>query len=186
MSTFDFLSVLFSVVVGLALTEILQGFRALIHARQRVSLYWPAILWGGLMIVIVAQAWWGMFAMRALAHWNFAMYGAVVLQITLMYLAAGVCMPEVPKTEAVDMRAAYFANKSWFFGLLAVTVAATIFKDYILIGHLTSGGNLIFLLVYCIAAIIAAATNAGWYHWILAPFAAIGILVYSALLSFRL
>lgn len=186
MSTFDFLSVLFSVVVGLALTEILQGFRALIHARRRVTIYGPAILWGALMILIVAQAWWGMFAMRNLTRWNFAMYGSVVLQITLMYLAAGVCMPEIPAKGAVDMKTDYFAHKSWFFGLVATTVAATILKDYILIGHMTSGPNLVFLLIYCAAAIIAAWSNASWYHRILAPVAAIGILVYTALLSFRL
>ena len=186
MSTFDFLSVLFSVVVGLALTEILQGFRALIHARQRVTIYWPAILWGALMILIVAQAWWGMFAMRNLTHWNFAMYGSVVLQITLMYLAAGVCMPEIAAKEPVDMRANYFSHKSWFFGLVAATVGATIAKDYVLIGHMTSGPNLVFLLIYCAASVVAAWSNASWYHRILAPVAAIGILVYTALLSFRL
>ena len=98
---------LFSVVIGLALTEVLQDFRDLVHARKRVRFYWPAMAWGPLMILIVAQAWWGMFAMRDLPRWNFAMYGAVVLQIPLMYLAAGVVLSDVPDDGPFDMRAAY-------------------------------------------------------------------------------
>lgn len=186
MDTFNFLSVLFSVIVGLALTDILQGFRRLIHARQRVSVYWPALAWGCIMILILSQAWWGMFYMRDIAHWTFVMYSTVIGQITLMYLSAGVTIPEVPDDGPVDMRAAYFANKSWFFGLLAVTVLMTFFKDFVLTGHMTSGPNLCFLAFYMVLSVIAALVKANWFHLALAPTAAAGIIVNAALLSYRL
>ena len=103
MNTFDFLSVLFSVIMGLALTQILQGFRALILARRRVTIFVPALVWAALMMLIVAQAWWGMFGMRSFREWNFAMYAAVLLQITLMYLASAVVLPEVAPHGAVEI-----------------------------------------------------------------------------------
>lgn len=186
MDTFNFLSVLFSVVVGLALTDVLQGFRKLIQARTRVAIYWPGLAWGVVMILILAQAWWGMFAMRAIQHWTFAMYGMVVAQITLMYLAAGVTMPEVPEEKTVDMRAAYFANKGWFFGLLSATVVATFLKDLVLTGHMNSAGNVAFLLIYLSFCLVAAITRANWYHLALAPLGALGILTSAALMSARL
>lgn len=186
MDTFNFLSVLFSVVIGLALTEVLQGFRALVHARRRVVVYWPAIAWGVLMIFIVAQAWWGMFAMRDMEHWNFLQYAMIVLQVTMMYLAAGIVMPEVPRDGPVDMRAAYFANHSWFFGLLAVTVAATFLKDYIVGGRIESWQNLSMLLYYFVLSLIAAVTQKSWFHYVLAPATAAGVILNAALLSFRL
>jgi uncharacterized membrane protein len=186
MDTFDFLSVLFSVVIGLALTEVLQGFRALVNARKRVIIFWPAIAWGVLMILIVAQAWWGMFAMHNMAHWNFLQYAMIVLQVTMMYLAAGTVMPELPHEGPVDMRAAYFSNHSWFFGLLALTVVATFLKDFIIGGRIESWPNLAMLLYYFALSAIAAVTRKPWFHYALAPATAGGVFLNAALLSFRL
>jgi hypothetical protein len=186
MDTFNFLSVLFSVVIGLAITEILQGFRRLILARRHVTIFWPALIWAGLMIVIVSQAWWGMFGMRSFREWNMAMYSIVVLQITLMYLSAGVVVPEVPKDGPLDMRAAYFRNSRWFFGLLAATVASTFLKDYITIGHISSSWNAYFLELYFTVSVIAAWTRRPWFHWLLAPVSVLAIVTYAFLLSYRL
>jgi len=186
MDTFSFLSVLFSVIIGLALTEILQGFRALILARQRVTVFWPALIWAALMVVIVAQAWWGMFGMRGFQHWTMTMYIAVLLQITLMYLAASVVLPDVPEREPCDMRTAYFANSRWFFGLMAATVASTFVKDFVTVGHIALNGNTAFLLLYIVLSAIAAITKRAWYHWFLAPFSVAVIAIYAAVLSFQL
>ncbi len=186
MDTFSFLSVLFSVIMGLALTEVLQGLRSLILARQRVTIYGPALIWAGLMIVIVAQAWWGMFGMRQFRDWNMAMYAAVLLQITLMYLSAAVALPEISGRDAIDMRAIYYANSHWFFGLLALTVASTFLKDYATTGSIKYSWNALFLVMYILLSAIAAATKSSWYHCILAPFSAVAIGTYAAVLSFRL
>lgn len=186
MDTFNYLSVLFSVIMGLALTQILQGLRALMLARIRVVIYWPALIWAALMILLVAQAWWGMFGMREFREWNFAMYAVVVFQITIIYLVSGLAMPDIPTAGTVDMRAIYFAHSRWFFGLLALTVVSTFLKDFITTGRIGLGGNTYFLGFYFAISIIAAITKSRWYHAILAPFSAAIILVYTALLSARL
>ena len=186
MSTFDYLTVLFSVIMGLALTQILQGLRALMLARSRVIIYWPALIWAVLLILVVAQAWWGMFGMRDLREWNFAKYASVVFQITAMYLMVGIAVPDVPAEGVHDMRKAYFAHSRWFFGMLALTVAATFTKDLITIGRISSEWNAYFLEFYFTLSVIAAITRARWFHWFLAPFSVIVIVVYTALLSFRL
>jgi hypothetical protein len=186
MSAFDYLSVLFSVIMGLALTQILKGFRALMLARSRVELYTPALIWDALVILFVAGAWWGMFAMRAFGEWTFAMYASVVVHITLIYLIAGLAIPDIPAEGAVDMRAMYFAHKGWFFGLIALTVIATFFKDFITTGHLSSVPNACFLGFLFVLSAVAAHVDSRWYHWMLAPLSVAAVLVYTALLAFRL
>ena len=186
MSTFEFLSVLFSVVLGLALTQILQGFRSLMLARPRVRVYWPALVWAVLIIFVVAQMWWGMFGMRTFREWNFAMYAVVLLQITLMYLVAGLTLPDTPAEGPVKMREAYFQHTRWFFGLFALTIASTFLKDFVTIGRITSGWNAYYLEFFCLLAVIAAISKSRWYHAILAPFSAAIVVAYTALLSFRL
>jgi len=186
MSTFEFLSVLFSVILGLALTQILQGFRALMLARSRVVVYWPALIWAALMILVLAQAWWGMFGMRTFAQWTFGMYAIVIFQITLMYLIAGLAIADIPAEGVFDMREAYFAHRQWFFGLFALTVATTFAKDFVTVGRINLGGNAFFLAFFFALAVIAAVTSSRWFHWILAPFSVVTVVVYTALLSFRL
>ena len=183
MSAFDFLAVLFSVILGLALTQILQGLRALMLARSRVTIYWPALIWAALMILIVAQAWWGMYSMRSFQHWTFAMYGVVVVQTTLMYLAAGMALADIPAEGPIDMRAMYFTHRGWFFGLIALTVAITWVKDFTTMGHLSSLANAAILALYLVLSAVAAITKWRWYHALLAPFSVVAMIFNSAMLS---
>jgi hypothetical protein len=186
MDTFSFLSVLFSVILGLALTQILQGFRGLMLARSRVVIYWPSLIWAALLVVVVAQAWWGMFTMRTFHEWNFAMYAVVVLQITLIYLAAGMVLPDVAPEGTVDMRRDYFVHARWFFGLMALTVVVTMLRDVVTFGSLSISANTYYLGAFFLLAVIACITRSRWYHTLLAPFCVTAVTVYTAMLSFRL
>jgi len=42
MEVFSYLSVLLSIILGLAITQILQGFRVLMLARSRLRTHWPS------------------------------------------------------------------------------------------------------------------------------------------------
>ena len=55
--TFDYLAVFFSIILGLAVTEILQGLRRLLIKRERVVLLLPALLWAGVLLAMLAQVW---------------------------------------------------------------------------------------------------------------------------------
>lgn len=54
--TFHYLAVFFSIILGLAVTEILQGLRRLLIKRERVALHLPALLWVGILLAMLAQA----------------------------------------------------------------------------------------------------------------------------------
>jgi hypothetical protein len=57
MDEFSYLSVLLSVILGLAVTQILKGFRGLLLSRARIRLYWPVIAWGALLLLVCFQHW---------------------------------------------------------------------------------------------------------------------------------
>jgi hypothetical protein len=71
MDEFSYLSVLLSVVLGLAVTQILKGFRGLVLSRAHVRLYWPVIGWAVLVLLVCFQNWWSMFGMRNRHGWTF-------------------------------------------------------------------------------------------------------------------
>ena len=47
MDAFSYLSVLLSIILGLAITQLLQGVGRLLQERQRVRIYWPVLVWTG-------------------------------------------------------------------------------------------------------------------------------------------
>jgi hypothetical protein len=52
MDAFSYLSVLISIILGLAVTQVLQGLRGLLLARSRLRAYWPSVVWGALLLLL--------------------------------------------------------------------------------------------------------------------------------------
>lgn len=186
MDTFSYLSVLFSVILGLALTEILQGFRRLIVARHKVIMYPPLLIWMGLVLLVVVQDWWAMFGLREVQNWTFLEYGAVLLLVTLLYLVAGLSVPEPEDNGQIDMEKTYFSHARWFFGLFCAAIVASLLKGYAFDPRLTLDGNFWFHMVFLVTSALASALKSRWYHGVLAPFMAVSFAAYIGLFFTRL
>jgi len=53
--SFNYLSVLISIILGLAIAQALQGVRGLILARKKVKLYAPTVIWTGMALLLAIQ-----------------------------------------------------------------------------------------------------------------------------------
>ena len=118
MDSFSYLSVLLSIVLGLAITQVLQGFRGLILTRARVKRYLPTLIWAGLTLLIAIQGWWASFDLRVRAHWSFLAFFVVVLQAISTYMVAALVLPEITGQMVIDLREHYFAHRRWLFARL--------------------------------------------------------------------
>src|SRR5688572_14024615 len=63
MDSFSYLSVLLSIIIGLAITQVLQGLRVLMLSRETARLYAPSLIWAFLLLVIATQMWWSSFGL---------------------------------------------------------------------------------------------------------------------------
>ncbi|MGZ5021603.1 MAG: hypothetical protein ACXWFY_03645, partial [Chthoniobacterales bacterium] len=161
---FSYLSVLLSIILGLAVTQILQGFRGLLLSRARVRLYGPALTWTALLLVVFVQSWWAMFGLRKQEDWNFAGFAIVLLHTTSLYMLAGLVLPDFPGDKPVDLREHYYAHHGWFFSLAILSAVSSICKDLILNGSLPNPTNLAFHLVFIAIGIGGALLRREWYH----------------------
>ncbi len=164
MDEFSYLSVLLSIILGLAITQILKGFRGLLQSRTRIRLYWPALAWAGLLLVIYVQTWWAMFGLRSHHDWTFGAFAIVLLQTVVLYMLAGLVLPDFFGEQVIDLRENYYAHHAWFFGLAVLAGLVSIGKDLVLDGHLPDARNLAFHLVFILTAAMAAITRREWYH----------------------
>jgi hypothetical protein len=118
MDEFGYLAVILSIILGLSVTQLLQGLSNVINARDRVRIYWPAIGWALLLLVIDIQAWWSMFGYRGRHTWTFLQFAILLLETILLYLLAALALPNAFSAEILDLRANYFRHARWFFRLV--------------------------------------------------------------------
>ena len=186
MDAFSYLSVLLSIILGLAVTQVLTGFRGLLHSRGRVRVYWPSIAWACIALAICTQTWWAMFGLRHHETWTFAAFAIVLLHLICLYMLCGLVLPDFPADQAVDLRVFYFAQHRWVGGLVVLIGLVSLAKDVVLYAKLPEPLNVAFHAVFIIAAATSAITRAEWFHKTLVVVMGALFALYIALLFTRL
>ena len=186
MDAFSYLSVLISLILGLAITQVLKGVRGLMHGRARVRSYWPTVLWAALIIVIAVQSWWSMFGLRHHQDWTFVEFSAVLAQTIVLYLLAALVLPDIFGDAVVDLREHYYDNRRWFFSLLVMLIATSLLKALAIDHSLPEPADLRFHIVFALTALSGIAFPNARYHEFLAALGAVSIVAYIAFLFERL
>jgi len=58
LDTFNYLSVMISIILGVGLTQLFAGIGNLLQVRHRVKQYWLHGLWVLILIVAHVHLWW--------------------------------------------------------------------------------------------------------------------------------
>jgi hypothetical protein len=182
MDAFSYLSVLLSIVLGLAITQLLSGFAALVHARRRITMYWPVPVQMAATSLITVQVWWAMFGLREVRHWTFAAFLILLLQVVAVYLMAAFITPELGSDEAIDLREAYFREARWFFGSILVALAISLAKNLVLTGSLPRPLDLAGHAVFALLALAGLIFRRDAVHKLIAPLSLAFYALYIALL----
>lgn len=186
MDEFSYLSVLLSIIIGLAVTQLLTGMRGQMLGRERVSGFWPTQVWAGVLLLVCTQTWWAMFDLRTRQQWDFSNFAILLAQTIALYLLTGLVYPDFSPDRTVDLRAHYFAQRRHFFSLSLVTTALSLGRDLILNHELPHPVNLGFHFFWAISAVTGLLIARESYHKFLALLAPVTFVAYVAFLFFRL
>lgn len=186
MEAFSHLSVLISIILGLAIAQLLQGFRGVVLERSRTRMYWVPVAWAAIVLVVCVQSWWAMFGLRGVREWTFPAFAVVLLQATATYMQAALALPDFSGDEPVDLRAHYQDHMRWFFGAIVLTLLASLAKDLVLSGHLPYGANLVFHVTLIGVSLAAMTTRSERYHAVNVVAAGAAVGAYVLLLFMRL
>lgn len=157
MSRFEYLSVLVSIVIAYAMSEALSGWGQMIRVRDRVRLYPLHLGWSILSVVLMVQWWWGGFwHYRDAADLGLFGFLAVLTEPILLVLLAFVLTPHPNELCGRDLRAEYFRNQRWIFGLAALLLVELPVVDAIVAQQpLWQPKNAIRLLAIAVLATLA-------------------------------
>jgi hypothetical protein len=110
--------VLASIVIGLALTHLLQGVSHLVISTGRTQRYWVHLVWVGYMFLAAVMWWWIEFRFRTVDVWTFQLFLFVLGYAFIIYLMCAWLFPGEADTEA-GYKQYFYARRGWFFSLLA-------------------------------------------------------------------
>ena len=83
--SFAYLSVMISIVLGLAAAHVLGSLVRVINNRERIVMYWPSLLWSATLFLLIAQLWWADASLRTYTAWNFGAFLVLLAQPAALY-----------------------------------------------------------------------------------------------------
>jgi hypothetical protein len=119
-----------------------------------------------------------MFGLRTHAHWNFFGFLVVLFHPVTLYLLAALVLPDIAGEGEVDLRAHYFAQFRWFFGLAMLLILLSLARPLALDGRITPSLDAGIQLVFLAMAGGAAVTRSDWYHKVMLGLTAIMLAGY--------
>lgn len=114
MTTFEYVSVLLSIVVSLAFAHMLAGLARIIQAKL-AKLSWVYVGWMGLLAFACVDYWFSLWQARTVDNWSLGYVSFWLLLATVLYLTTWLAVPPENATlEPVDLEAFYVANRRNF------------------------------------------------------------------------
>lgn len=168
MSTFEYISVLLSIVVGLGLTRLLTGIGQAMEARRKVRFYWVQGVWVVNLALLLVSFWWAtLFGHSDRQTWLFPNFAVLLAYSILIFLGTVLIIPSDLEKNS-DLQAHFFKVRPWFFGISALVPVAELL-DTLLHGgfeRVFSFGPyfIVLLSVSFVMCIIGAITDNRKFH----------------------
>jgi len=124
MSVGEYVLIFNSIIIGLAVADVLISFHRLLRARARVKWFWMPPSLGVLMLVLAVNAWWGSYALFAhLQTMSMVAYLPILTLFALLFLMLAAVLPDEVPSDGLDLRIWFVANARYFWILWALNQA---------------------------------------------------------------
>ena len=131
MSSFEFLSVLISVVVGLGIANVLTGVGRLLHRHKEISVSVAFVAWTFFLFLYMVIYWWTIvFGWQEWQDWNLLIFLFVLTYGIILFLLSVVLYP-TDMQPSWDPHSRFIDMRKWFFGLFVVLVFVEFLDSYL-------------------------------------------------------
>lgn len=130
MSVFEFIMVMVSVILALALAQLL---RALTEIPTNAKPYWVHSTWVGVIAFIVIQTWWAYWDLTQVETWTFLGYLTVLFVPIAWFMLTYLLVPAA-RTRDTDWQVHFFQVARWFFLFLCLSTIVATLTSWTLLG----------------------------------------------------
>jgi hypothetical protein len=177
MNPFEFVCAFYSVVLGVAVAQLMTSVGRLIEMRDQVRTYWVQSLWVIIVLLIDCNCWWAMWDLRGAKSWSFVSFLLLVGLVASIYLVTVLLFPRMESGGQIDLDAHYYRNRRFFFLANATGWLMGLLRNltFLPIKNWVNPG-IILPLMFVPLLVIAAITGSRRYHSIFAIFALVVIV----------
>ena len=181
MSAFEFVAVLFSVIVGMAISHLLSAASELIEVHSRVKTYWVNTVWFVTVFIWDIFSGWGMWALNDLEYWDYPSFFLVVVNLSGIYFMTTLVLPQPTESGKIDLEKHYFLVHRIFFIITGYNFASIILINHFLFLKPILSPFLIMPFLLTILSFYGAITTSRRYHGFLTVFTFISLIIFMSL-----
>ena len=182
--TFAYLSVFISIVLGIAVVQLLRGLVGFI-TLQGIKPFWVHSVWMGYFVIWLPYFWWFTLNWETVKAWTFFPFFFLVGFSMIVFAAIAVLVPE-KLSESPDLKQYYYRVRRPFFLLMAsisaLDIVDTLLKGVDNLERLGGIPYIIFSSLVVVGHIVASWTDSDKYHaiWVVLV---VGTFLISAFIS---
>ncbi len=179
MTQHEYVFIAISIILGLALTRLLNSVAGLIHAYKRVTFHWATALWGGVIMLFLLQLWWVGWELRTVMEWTIIDFFVLVVGAIFIYGAAELALPTEDYDISSDKELDFLAHSRSFGRLSALSMLCYFcIGPYVNITMLGHSPLLSFSIpVVGISLMLLVALRPAWFEFLSVMFAGYAILI---------
>jgi hypothetical protein len=122
MTQHEYVFVTISIILGLAITRLLNSAASLIRANKRVAFHWSTALWGTGVMLFILQLWWVGWELRNVTEWTILDFFVMVIGAIFIYGAAEMALPTEDYDLSDDAELDFLAHSQSFGRISALSM----------------------------------------------------------------
>ena len=130
MSVFEYFLILFSVVLSLALTQLISGVGKLVRARPTVRWTIGYVLWLTIGFSLILDLWTSLWLVRTVPKWSLATLVFLLLQASSIFLYILWLVPRAGHQENVDLGEHALKERRLYLAALTIYVIAGVITNF--------------------------------------------------------
>jgi len=183
MDMFEYVMVLVSIIVGLALAHLLQGLVEIAQRPKRMKIASIHLVWVIYVLTTVAFWWWWEFKLQLVPVWTFGAYLFVLGYAVILYILSTLLFPKVLDSD-LDLDAFFYDSRGWFFGFNALYFVVDLIDSRLKGAEYFANLGLEYVITTALSGVlclVAMKTRNPVFHWIFG----LAVLLYQTSWAFR-
>ncbi len=123
MSNFEFLSVLFAIIVGIGIAHLLLSIGRILGEAKSLNIGSVQVIWTVNVLLVLVTYWWWLVNLRTIEEWVFLELLLLFFHGSLWVLLAAMLFP-VTIPLGYDLKAHFETKRTPFFGILVLVAFA--------------------------------------------------------------
>jgi hypothetical protein len=103
-SGFELITITFSFILGLGVTQILRSIANVVRERDQFRLHWIPLTTVALILAFMIQFWFALFVVNSfLESWNWPVYSILISLAFIIFLGGAAALPEPASQRTTDL-----------------------------------------------------------------------------------